>query len=422
MILGCLGAAICQPALFAGSATTIKSDTIDTGPKVYSDDETTDTAMFIKGAVYYVGNHIDFQTSYGFGIQSSGGHFVYLDNCNFVVVRDTDSHLGEVGFGMRLAKMVEKSKLSNSHISLTTGRGNRAYGVYLDNSDLEIDDVRVVDDNSVYYGIYGIASTSDSKLTGSHYQYTGIGAGLLVSDTSSAVLDYVTIDSKAGNGAVFLSGNATTVLNHANIDSTDTAIYAEGSSSSGTISVTLTDGRLNAKNAVLNKGQNYNQTLNVDLLNYDMTGQVQTMGNNSVTNLSMTNSHWTVTEVSQVTTFSLDSASSLTFNQVKGNLTSIAALAVLLESGSILQIDVDGSLVEVGDRFTLFTGLSDAFDNEGARLVTADGEWEFVYINPLDGVFEIVGAFQLVPIPEPASAAFGLIGLSLALLRRRQLS
>ncbi len=145
---------------------------------------------------------------------------------------------------------------------------------------------------------------------------------------------------------------------------------------------------------------------------------------------------WITTDDSTLNLLTLNPDATIVFNYVEGSvgsveeggkegiyLTSIETASVTLGLGSILAIDIDGSTVNIGDTFTLFTGLADLFDNGGldynAKLISADGRWLFTYTNPEDGVFEIIRKTDLF-IPEPATATLGLLGLASLLIRRRR--
>ncbi len=133
---------------------------------------------------------------------------------------------------------------------------------------------------------------------------------------------------------------------------------------------------------------------------------------------------WNNTAYSTMTDLSVEAGASIFFNDNNsGALFSIDSNSVSLEVGSLLKIAVDGSTVEVGDKFTLFTGLDVLWDNGGAdynaELYSADGKWLFTYVNPEGGVFEIIGK-TAVNIPEPATATLGLLGLAGLLVRRRR--
>lgn len=413
----------CSISALAGPVHTIDSDTTDIGPKTYSNDETFETAMKLNANAYYIGKQITFNSTSeiasGHGLHSSGGKYIDLDDCSFTVA---SSKAWDMAYGIRLANMLSTSRVSNSTFDITIQNDARSYGILINKSVLEIENVTVNDVGSTPYTIYGIGVADGSTLTGRGYNYNGKGMALYVTSTSTVNLSDARINSTAGHGALYLSNKTHTVMTDSTIIGGNVGVYSTSGTSTGDMSFTMNGGRLQAETALHNYSSTAGNVLHVNLNDAEMIGRSHVNGVNSQTHIIMTNSDWVVTLSSEATTLSLDAASSLTFNQKGSSVTDIYSLSVMLATNSLLQIDVDGEGVEAGDRFTLFRGLDNGFNNLGARLTTADGNWEFEYINPEDGVFEITGVVQLLPIPEPSAVTLGLCCLSALLMRRRKLS
>ncbi len=156
---------------------------------------------------------------------------------------------------------------------------------------------------------------------------------------------------------------------------------------------------------------------------------------------------WLNTDASALNELTVEAGGSIEFSREydwSDLQTEISLESVFLEAGAILKIDVDGSLVRLGEQFTLFTGLDGSWDNwdrdsitgeflfenvnatfdnggfyHNATLMSADGLWQFCYTNPAPGVFEI-SCIKNLGIPEPATATLGLLGLASLLVRRRR--
>lgn len=135
---------------------------------------------------------------------------------------------------------------------------------------------------------------------------------------------------------------------------------------------------------------------------------------------------WEVTDNSATTMLNVDQGGVMVFdllNVATKTFSCVNSPEVILDVNSILSLNCDPDVVQVGDEYTLFAGLGTVFDNEtdgvlNAVLQSVDGKYTYTYDNPAAGVFRILGISPT--IPEPATASLGLFGLAgLMLLRRK---
>lgn len=424
-----------EEQLYIESGTTHKESYINRT----TEEDLSGAAVVLEPESAYEGKNVN--------ITSNGWAYgIFADNASYVNVSADDGTWSNIttngiyGHGLYL-NTTQTNSISNTKIFST---GEESKGICVDGSFSETSINVLLDNVHIHLsaGTPGVnAGMGIQADTGAVVSNRGKGAVSVTFDSSSTAMAALRSDQE---GVIDLQ-DATLDVNQTNegvisvntggkVSLTDSTIISSGGNTlingqagadeSG--SVNLDNVNLDqAKNQIIGSSATSIQfiyTLNLSRgTNLDGYAIIADRSK-SATNVNiMTGASWNVTQDSDLGggALSLDANSTISFVTESGDFTNINAAAVMLEAGSILQLDRDASTFTDGDLVVLFTGAAgDAFTNHGALLMSADGI-SLLYIDYDDGSFEITSTSS---IPEPSAVALGLFGIGFFAIRRRKTS
>lgn len=291
-----------------------------------------------------------------------------------------------------------------------TTKGSKSHGIYASGTSARVDmedDTKIVTENSEANGIYAGGTSSVVNLTGK--------------------TDITTKGSKShgiytsGSSAVVNLGNSTIINNGSSNDSYSVYAYAGKVQGTGKFVLDNADhnASLYARNGIVDITMQDTSVFN------GYTGFLQSTSTGKIYLGLESNSNWTLSQSSELSTLSVDETSSVTFTLYGQNTcTSILAReSAQLDSRSVMEIFLDGYDPVAGDEFLLVSVM------EGGVYVADDVVFDFtraVLDDDLDwdtSTFSTDGTIRVVslnPIPEPLTATLGFVALGLMTAHRRR--
>lgn len=388
----------------------------------------------------------------------------------------------ERGYGLWTGSASSDIRITGDTTLATTGKGSygiRADGgtVSID-GDLTVTTTGAKSPGSfLSYGAYGIHArgqatvtvTGTADITTSGEAAHGLHTGALLSGTPGIIeagILKVNTDGSGAHGLYVLSGGSIR-SDEATVTTTGSNSYGLYSSGTGS-NITIKTGKVNINttgHGVYASGTNSKITLNgIETLTvgsgahsihaaskgrvegvgqYTFTGDIYSSGSGSMVDLTMEDasrftgqttvvssgaidlalagvSNWTLTADSSLSNLTIDAGSSLTFTlSGQYDFTKITGSNLLtMETGSLIEVVLDGYSAQAGDSFRLITASSYdvadvSFDFDRA-LLSAGLYWD-------TGDFADTGTIRVTAVPEPAACALlaGAVLLGWAVIRRR---
>lgn len=403
----------------------------------------------------YTGKNINITNNYtgtenSYGIFSEKGKFIHFgaDDGQYATV--TTSAGSAKATGIRITSTLsQQSYIYNTKVinKGTWGHGMEAFSsVLLNNVHFYLEPANANGERAGY-GIY--ANSGKSLVTNKNEQGdvigtvtvtsgAGVHATAAIASYANALVDLEQITIDVHTGAALAGGQSGNLkLTNSTIISRTEGNALLRSTSWGSPVFTLTNvhilesdapGASIAKNQVIYVENSLGDTVVVNLVDTDFHGYTELKEPNSPyspdsldINLS-SGATWTVSRDSSLGlngNLALDGSCTLNFITEGGDFTQINSAAVMLASGSILQLDRDSSEFSADQVITLFTkAQGDDYTNEGALLMTRD-HMILEYIDLDNGQFQLTGNI-IDPIPEPVAALLMLPAICLMTVARRR--
>lgn len=317
---------------------------------------------------------------------------------------------------------VSKSSISAEKVNIAT-EGNEAYGVYTSGGAITTGDTVITTKNSTTaaYGMYATGgsittakATIETKGTSAHAIYATNGTVTINDDLDVNTANANGIHTNGANGKVYLNG----ANNKIRVSGTDTrVIYAqngliEGIGKYDFISGTGIFADKGTVDLTMQAGTSFN-------------GFTAFQSGSSTGNINLSlkeNSIWTLSQNSKMTSIDVEAGSALGFN-IFDQLTntSITTTTATMADGAIVYIDISAYNPVVNDKFYLVNAGTYNISGDGVLFRLSEELSEGIYL--YTGDFHIDGSITFVdlePIPEPLTAALGLLGMGLLIFPRRR--
>lgn len=404
-------------------STTVTADTTDSGI-IYRGGESDADALIVNGDIVYKADDIEvYNTQYTgtgtiSGIVTRGTHprEIEVSNSKVTVSSDTATNL-------RGIESYAKTKLTNVEVNVSSTT-NTGVGILLGaSSTLENVTVTTAAKGA---NISLLSEGSGTIVTGSNVTLNHVSGGQGVRAVNNSTVNLTDSSITAVTTGVQMETGGTVNLVNTDINITGAAGNAVYAYREGVNNFTMTGGSIvapKAKHLIGTYTYSGNTTLNATLVNVaTLNGSMAaekhpSFGYQSYLNLTLDNTRWNVAAGSAITSVTLENYAALGFSSTSGlNFTDLYSTSVSLAGGTVLYLDQESSAFD-SETITLFTGVTD-WENNGTLLMTTDG-YALEYIDNMDGSFTLTGQ-KFAPIPEPASAALGILGLAAFMAARRK--